>query len=110
VHIGLLYHIYLFSLLFRLQVSAGGQSAQGSGPNKKLAKRSAAEALLQTMGYSRPTLQPGKPALKSSSSTASTASCSSSISQSSSANQPTTISNGSDFTTGKNEKTKKVSL
>jgi double-stranded RNA-binding protein Staufen len=64
------------SLIF--QVSAAGQSAQGSGPNKKLAKRAAAEALLQIMGYSRPSLQPSKPALKTSISNGSTTSSSSS--------------------------------
>merc|ERR1712156_1390933 len=63
---------------FVMQVSAAGQSAQGSGPNKKLAKRAAAEALLQIMGYSRPSLQPSKPALKTSISSGSTASSSSS--------------------------------
>jgi double-stranded RNA-binding protein Staufen len=63
---------------FVMQVSAAGQSAQGSGPNKKLAKRAAAEALLQIMGYSRPSLQPSKPALKTSISNGSTASSSSS--------------------------------
>merc|ERR1719225_1190187 len=67
---------------FVMQVSAAGQSAQGSGPNKKLAKRAAAEALLQLMGYSRPSLQPSKPALKTSHSNGSTASTTSSSSMS----------------------------
>jgi len=49
---------------FVMQVTVGQQSATGSGPNKKLAKRAAAEALLQLLGYSRPTPQPGKPALR----------------------------------------------
>ena len=35
------------------------------GPNKKLAKRNAAEAMLQLLGYSRPAPQPSKPAIKS---------------------------------------------
>jgi len=50
---------------FVMQVTVGHQSATGSGPNKKLAKRAAAEALLQLLGYSRPGPQPGKPALRS---------------------------------------------
>jgi len=49
---------------FVMQVTVGQQSTTGSGPNKKLAKRAAAEALLQLLGYSRPSLQPNKPALK----------------------------------------------
>jgi len=48
-----------------MQVTVGQQSATGSGPNKKLAKRAAAEALLQLLGYSRPGPQPSKPALRS---------------------------------------------
>ena len=47
-----------------VQVTVGQQAATGSGPNKKLAKRAAAEALLQQLGYSRPALQPGKPAIR----------------------------------------------
>merc|ERR1719339_933193 len=50
---------------FVMQVTVGQQSATGSGPNKKLAKRAAAEALLQLLGYSRPGPQPSKPALRS---------------------------------------------
>ena len=46
-------------------MTVGQQSTTGSGPNKKLAKRAAAEALLQLLGYSRPSLQPNKPAIKS---------------------------------------------
>ncbi|KAG7160188.1 Double-stranded RNA-binding protein Staufen-like 1 [Homarus americanus] len=49
---------------FIMQVTVGSQSAQGSGPNKKLAKRAAAENMLQLLGYSRPQPQPGKPAIK----------------------------------------------
>ena len=73
-----LFNLFNSSFSLILQVSAAGQSAQGSGPNKKLAKRAAAEALLQIMGYSRPSLQPSKPALKTSISNGSTASSSSS--------------------------------
>lgn len=32
----------------------GDLTCKGSGPNKKLAKRSAAEAMLLELGYSRP--------------------------------------------------------
>ena len=46
------------------KVTVGQQSTTGSGPNKKLAKRAAAEALLQLLGYSRPSIQPSKPAIK----------------------------------------------
>jgi len=49
---------------FVMQVIVCQQSATGSGPNKKLAKRAAAEALLQLLGYSRPAPQPGKPVLR----------------------------------------------
>jgi len=49
---------------FVMQVQVGQQHTTGSGPNKKLAKRAAAEALLQMLGYSRPSLQPSKPAIK----------------------------------------------
>ena len=45
-------------------MQVGQQHTTGSGPNKKLAKRAAAEALLQLLGYSRPSLQPSKPAIK----------------------------------------------
>merc|ERR1719220_1134059 len=50
---------------FVMQVTVGHHSTTGTGPNKKLAKRAAAEALLQLLGYSRPSLQPNKPAIKS---------------------------------------------
>merc|ERR1712012_857952 len=51
---------------FVMQVSVGHQSTTGTGPNKKLAKRAAAESLLQLLGYSRPSvsIQPGKSAIK----------------------------------------------
>lgn len=49
---------------FVIQVSVGEQSCTGVGPNKKLAKRNAAEAMLQLLGYSRPAPQPSKPAIK----------------------------------------------
>ena len=42
----------------------GDQSCNGSGPNKKLAKRAAAELMLQQLGYSKPAPQPAKPAIK----------------------------------------------
>ena len=50
---------------FVIQVQVGERKCQGIGPNKKLAKRSAAELMLQELGYSKPTPQPGKPAIKS---------------------------------------------
>ncbi|XP_023326146.1 double-stranded RNA-binding protein Staufen homolog 2 isoform X2 [Eurytemora carolleeae] len=50
---------------FFMKVTVGANSAVGSGPNKKVAKRAAAEALLQLTGYSRPGAVPTKPALKS---------------------------------------------
>lgn len=49
---------------FVMQVTVGDQSCTGVGPNKKLAKRNAAEAMLQQLGYSRPAPQPTKPAIK----------------------------------------------
>ena len=49
---------------FIMEVSIGQHSAQGMGPNKKLAKRAAAEALLTAMGYSKPQPQPAKPSIK----------------------------------------------
>ncbi|XP_058795500.1 double-stranded RNA-binding protein Staufen homolog 2 isoform X2 [Phymastichus coffea] len=54
---------------FVMEVSVGQHLAQGTGPNKKLAKRAAAEALLATLGYSKPQPQPAKPSIKTSSST-----------------------------------------
>ena len=93
------------------QVSAAGANAQGSGPNKKLAKRSAAESLLQIMGYSRPSLQPAKPALKNTNSNGSTASSSTSSTMSTSS-----ITNGELKTThstnslASKDKTKKVNI
>lgn len=50
---------------FVMQVQVGDKNCSGTGPNKKLAKRNAAEAMLQLLGYSRPSPQPGKPAIKS---------------------------------------------
>lgn len=47
-----------------MQVSIGQHSCTGTGPNKKLAKRAAAEGLLQLLGYSRPAAQPVKPSIK----------------------------------------------
>lgn len=51
---------------FVMEVSVGDRSCNGVGPNKKLAKRSAAESMLQHLGYSRPVPQPSKPAIKTS--------------------------------------------
>nr|CAD7573233.1 unnamed protein product [Timema californicum] len=49
---------------FRISVSIGQTTCTGSGPNKKLAKRAAAEGLLEQLGYLRPTTQPVKPTIK----------------------------------------------
>ncbi|KAG7199342.1 hypothetical protein KM043_018189 [Ampulex compressa] len=43
---------------FIVEVTMGQHSAQGMGPNKKLAKRAAAEALLTQLGYNKPQPQP----------------------------------------------------
>jgi len=50
---------------FVIQVQVSDKTCTGTGPNKKLAKRNAAEAMLQLLGYSRPSPQPSKPAIKS---------------------------------------------
>lgn len=52
-----------------LQVEVGEHKCQGVGPNKKLAKRSAAELMLQQLGYSKASPQPAKPSLRSSDAT-----------------------------------------
>lgn len=49
---------------FFIKVTVGTQSAVGSGPNKKVAKRAAAENFLQQTGYSRSSLAPTKSSLK----------------------------------------------
>ena len=48
----------------RQQVSVCGQCAEGLGPSKKVAKRNAAETMLELLGYKVPQPQPPKPALK----------------------------------------------
>ena len=45
-------------------MNVGRDSATGTGPNKKLAKRSAAENLLEILGYSRPQPLLPRPVLK----------------------------------------------
>lgn len=52
---------------FVIQVKVGQDTALGKGPNKKLAKRAAAEEMLENLGYHRQMAQPSKPAIKSSS-------------------------------------------
>jgi hypothetical protein len=47
-----------------MQVQVDEQTCTGVGPNKKLAKRHAAEAMLQLLGYNKPSPQPAKPAIK----------------------------------------------
>ncbi|XP_072308538.1 double-stranded RNA-binding protein Staufen homolog 1 isoform X2 [Eucyclogobius newberryi] len=49
---------------FVMQVAVAGQSAEGMGPSKKVAKRNAAEKMLELLGYKVPQPQPPKPALK----------------------------------------------
>jgi len=53
---------------FVMQVTVGEEVCTGVGPNKKLAKRNAAEQMLQQLGYSRPSPQPNKSSIKSPSS------------------------------------------
>lgn len=52
---------------FVVQVTVGDTVCTGNGPNKKLAKRNAAEQMLNLLGYIHP-VHPSKPALKSSTS------------------------------------------
>ncbi|XP_025089402.1 double-stranded RNA-binding protein Staufen homolog isoform X2 [Pomacea canaliculata] len=54
---------------FVVQVQVEEHVTTGAGPNKKLAKRNAAESMLQLLGFSRPSPQPIKSAIKSSQST-----------------------------------------
>ncbi|KAJ1358650.1 hypothetical protein KIN20_017129 [Parelaphostrongylus tenuis] len=49
---------------FTVQVSCGTRICCGSGPNKRLAKRAAAEAMLAEIGYIKPLPPPGKSLLK----------------------------------------------
>ncbi|KAL3892074.1 hypothetical protein ACJMK2_004311 [Sinanodonta woodiana] len=50
---------------FVIQVTVDDKTCTGTGPNKKLAKRHAAEAMLDLLGYNKPTPQPAKPAIRS---------------------------------------------
>lgn len=52
---------------FVIQVQVDDQTCTGVGPNKKLAKRHAAEAMLTLLGFNKPSPQPAKPAIKSAS-------------------------------------------
>jgi double-stranded RNA-binding protein Staufen len=49
---------------FVVQVNCVGLTQTGFGPNKKLAKRAAAVAMLEEIGYVKPMPQPGKSLLK----------------------------------------------
>ncbi|KAM8868659.1 double-stranded RNA-binding protein Staufen homolog 1 isoform 1-T1 [Synchiropus picturatus] len=49
---------------FVMQVTVSNQSAEGMGPSKKVAKRNAAEKMLELLGYKVLQPQPPKPALK----------------------------------------------
>ena len=53
-----------------VQVQVGERTSQGVGPNKKIAKRTASENMLELMGFSKPSPQPSKPAIKTESQTA----------------------------------------
>lgn len=52
---------------FVIQVTVDDETCTGVGPNKKLAKRHAAESMLNLLGYNKPSPQPTKPAIKTSS-------------------------------------------
>lgn len=47
-----------------VQVKVGVHTAEGMGTNKKVAKRNAAENMLEILGFKVPQPQPPKPALK----------------------------------------------
>lgn len=49
---------------FVMQVQIEDKTCTGVGPNKKLAKRHAAEQMLTLLGYNKPSPQPTKPAIK----------------------------------------------
>ncbi|XP_018615041.1 double-stranded RNA-binding protein Staufen homolog 1 isoform X1 [Scleropages formosus] len=49
---------------FIMQVKVCGLCSEGMGPSKKIAKRNAAEKMLELMGFKVPQPQPPKPALK----------------------------------------------
>uniref|UniRef100_A0A7M4EN21 Staufen double-stranded RNA binding protein 1 n=1 Tax=Crocodylus porosus TaxID=8502 RepID=A0A7M4EN21_CROPO len=49
---------------FVMQVKVGVHAAEGMGTNKKVAKRNAAENMLELLGFKVPQPQPPKPALK----------------------------------------------
>lgn len=65
-HVCLFLCLYLVAAhsCFLVQVTVSGQSAEGMGPSKKVAKRNAAEKMLELLGYKMPQPQPPKPALK----------------------------------------------
>ncbi|XP_075384712.1 double-stranded RNA-binding protein Staufen homolog 1 isoform X3 [Tenrec ecaudatus] len=50
---------------FVMQVKVGNHTAEGAGTNKKVAKRNAAENMLEILGFKVPQAQPAKPALRS---------------------------------------------
>lgn len=55
--------LFAFSSSF-VQVKVGVHTAEGMGTNKKVAKRNAAENMLEILGFKIPQPQPPKPALK----------------------------------------------
>lgn len=57
--------LYHFDFLIILKVTCGDElRCEGIGPNKKLAKRAAAEIMLAKIGYVKPMPKPGKSLLK----------------------------------------------
>jgi double-stranded RNA-binding protein Staufen len=50
--------------VFIVEVTCLDFREEGTGPNKKLAKRAAAEAMLHQIGYIKPMPLPGKSLLK----------------------------------------------
>ena len=54
----------MLTVLLIFQVTMDNHTCKGVGPNKKLAKRSAAEALLNELGLNKTTPPPGKSSIK----------------------------------------------
>jgi len=71
--------LWLSVLMMGLQVMVGDSACTGVGPNKKLAKREAAEQMLLMLGYSLTPPPPAKPALKTLTDTAATGGAASTV-------------------------------
>ena len=72
IHFSLLHVILLssdYSLLFPCmcvcQCQVDSEVTEGQGQNKRLARRKAAEAMIELLGFSPPSSKPSKPAIKS---------------------------------------------